>query len=127
SRKTGYKFRDRFERLGLLGLADQSRAPILRKRIEESMARMVLGLRREHPTWGPRKLLNVLHRRNPGLRMPGTTSVSCLIAREGLAKPRRQKSLVPAFPAHLTQASSPNDVWCADYKGQFRLTTSEYC
>jgi transposase InsO family protein len=127
SRKTGYKFKERFERLGPIGLADQSRAPVQRRRIPESVARLVLELRRQHPTWGPKKLLEVLGRRNRGLRLPGTTSVSCLIAREGLAKPHRKRSLVPAFPAHLTQASLPNDVWCADYKGQFRLATSAYC
>jgi transposase InsO family protein len=127
SRKTGHKFKERFERLGLIGLADQSRAPIRRPRIDESVSRLIVDFRREHPTWGPRKLVNVLHRRNPGLRMPGTTSVSCLLAKAGLAKPRRPRSTVPAFPAHLTQAASSNDVWCADYKGQFRLTSSEYC
>lgn len=127
SRKTGYKFQERFERLGILGLADQSRAPLTRRRLEGPIANMVLDLRRVHPTWGPRKLIEVLHRRNPELRMPGTTAVSCLIARNGLAKPQRRRRTVPVFPDHLTQAGSPNDVWCVDYKGQFRLGNSQYC
>lgn len=127
SRKTGYKFKERFERLSVLGLEDQTRAPIRRRRIDESIAQMVLDLRREHPTWGPRKLVEVLGRRNPGLRMPGTSSVGSLIAREGLAKPRRHRRGVPVFPSHLTRPDSANDVWCADYKGQFRLATSDYC
>lgn len=127
SRKTGYKFKERFERLGVLGLGDQSRAPIRPRRLDGPVADLLLDLRREHPTWGPRKLINVLHRRHPELRMPGTTSVSCLIARNGLAKPQRRRHRVPTFPSHLTQAELPNEVWCADYKGQFRLATSQYC
>jgi transposase InsO family protein len=127
SRKTGYKFKERFERLALIGLTDQSRAPTRTRRLQGPVADLVLGLRREHPTWGPRKLVDVLGRRNPGLRLPGTTAVSSLLEREGLVAPQRRRRRVPAFPDHLTESVLPNDVWCADYKGQFRLGNANYC
>lgn len=127
SRKTGYKFKERFERLGLIGLGDQSRAPIRNRRLRGPVADLVLELRRKHPTWGPRKLLEVLRGLHPGIPMPGTTAIGSLIDREGLITPHRRRKRVPAFPDHLTQAGAANEVWCADYKGQFRLGNTSYC
>lgn len=127
SRKTGYKFKERFERLGLIGLGDQSRAPIRNRRLRGPVAELVLELRRKHPTWGPRKLLEVLRGLHPGIPMPGTTAIGSLIDREGLVTPHRRRNRVPAFPDHLTQAAAANEVWCADYKGQFRLGNTSYC
>jgi len=127
SRKTGYKYMERFGRLGAIGLSDQSRAPRHPHRFEGPVVDLVVGLRREHPTWGPRKIREVLLRRHHGVALPGTTTISLLIARAGLASPRRSRNRVPVFPGHLTQAGSANDVWCADYKGQFRLANTDYC
>lgn len=127
SRKTGYKFKERFERLGLIGLSDQSRAPIRNRRLRGPVADLVLDLRRKHPTWGPRKLVEVLRRLHPGVSLPGTTAVGSLLDREGLVTPQRRRNRVPSFPDHLTQGASANEVWCADYKGQFRLGNANYC
>ncbi len=127
SRKTGYKFKERFERLGLIGLGDQSRAPIRNRRLRGPVADLVLELRRKHPTWGPRKLREVLGGLHPGVPLPGTTAIGSLIDREGLVTPQRRRNRVPAFPDHLTQAAAANEVWCADYKGQFRLGNTSYC
>lgn len=127
SRKTGYKFKERFEQLGLIGLGDQSRAPIRSRRLRGPVADLVLELRRKHPTWGPRKLVEVLRRLHPGIPLPGTTAVGSLLYREGLVTPQRRRNRVPSFPDHLTQAASANEVWCADYKGQFRLGNANYC
>lgn len=127
SRKTGYKFKERFERLGLIGLGDQSRAPVRNRRLRGPVADLVLELRRKHPTWGPRKLREVLGGLHPGIPLPGTTAIGSLIDREGLVTPQRRRNRVPSFPDHLTQAAAANEVWCADYKGQFRLGNTSYC
>lgn len=127
SRKTGYKFKERFERLGLIGLGDQSRAPIRSRRLRGPVADLILELRRKQPTWGPRKLVEVLRRLHPGISLPGTTAVGSLLDREGLVTPQRRRNRVPSFPDHLTQGASANEVWCADYKGQFRLGNANYC
>ena len=127
SRKTGYKFKERFERLGLVGLGDQSRAPIRNRRLRGPVADLVLDLRRKQPTWGPRKLVEVLRQRHPGVALPGATAVGSLLDREGLVTPQRRRNRVPLFLDHLTQGASANEVWSADYKGQFRLGNTNYC
>src|SRR5262249_17116178 len=59
--------------------------------------------------------------------IPGTTAVGSLIDRAGLVSPHPRRRRVPSYPAHLTQAVAANEVWCADYKGQFRLANNDYC
>src|SRR4051794_33055782 len=58
SRKTGYKWAQRYAGEGIEGLQDRSRAPkSCTHRMAEEISEGLLELRRAHPTWGPRKLL----------------------------------------------------------------------
>jgi transposase len=57
SRKTGYKWIERFEQAGLEGLKDQSRAPHqVPWSTPPKIQHLLLDARKRHPTWGPRKL-----------------------------------------------------------------------
>src|SRR5262249_41966093 len=57
SRKTAYKWWSRFEANGVAGLSDRSRARLTQANAtEEDVVKMIIGARRPHPTWGPRKL-----------------------------------------------------------------------
>jgi len=128
SRKTGYKFLERFERLSLVGLADQRRVPgRIPHRITAEKAALLLTLRKQHPTWGARKLRAHLMRQHPGLVLPAASTIGELLRRHGLVRPsrRRRKPLVSRSP--LCHAVAPNDVWCVDFKGQFRLGNGKYC
>ena len=128
SRQTGYKFRERFEREQLAGLQDKSRAPLrVANRTDRAVRELLLGARREHPTWGPRKLRAWLLDKHPGLQLPAASTVGDLLRREGLVQPRRRRRRTPLHATGLTQASAPNEVWCADFKGQFRLGNGRYC
>src|SRR5689334_25379122 len=70
SRKTGYKFLERFKQLGIQGLLDQRRAPErIPHRTPQEIAKLIIDLRREHPTWGPKKLREVLRKRQPDVRL----------------------------------------------------------
>ena len=61
SRKTGYKWLDRFDEGGRQGLGDRSRAPHhCPHRISDEIARLICEARRQHPRWGPDKLLDWL-------------------------------------------------------------------
>ena len=58
SRRTGYKWLDRYETDGPAGLAERSRAPHhCSHRIDAVTATAIVEVRRQHPSWGPRKLL----------------------------------------------------------------------
>src|SRR5262245_38957304 len=127
SRKTAYKFKERFERLGVKGLEDQSRAPkVIPHRTPPELAELFLAERRQHPSWGAKKIKAVLEERL-GRRLPSASAVGGILAKNGLVQPRRRRRHYDAAPSGLRNAQSPNDVWCIDYKGQFRVGDGTYC
>jgi putative transposase len=128
SRKTGYKWLARFDEGGRLGLHDRSRAPRhCPHRIARAVAAVICAARRQHPTWGPAKLLTWLQPRHPGIEWPAVSTAGDLLARRGLVKKRRRRrqwqhpGVVPAT------TSQPNDLWTADFKGHFRTRDTLYC
>lgn len=128
SRKTGYKFKERFEQRGPAGLYDLPRRPKHSPaRTPEAIRDLLLGIRREHPTWGPKKLLCMLRERNPEMTFPAPSTAGEILKHAGLVQARRWKQRVPSLDHTRTQALGPNDVWCADYKGEFRLGNGSYC
>ena len=129
SRKTGYKWAERFAKEGVEGLKDRSRAPKscahdLSQKVSESL----LELRRSHPTWGPRKLLAWLQKREPETSWPAASTVGGLLKRNGLvaAGARRRRPWPPSGPSTI-QAAVANAVWCCDFKGQFRTGDGQWC
>lgn len=127
TRTTGYKFKARYERAGVVGLADQSRAPLRPRRVAAHVREKIVALRCEHPTWGPRKLRKTLATQDPGVVWPATSTIGEILNREGLVKKRSRKHRQLAFRDVLTEPKAPNDVWAMDYKGEFRLGNRQYC
>jgi len=127
SRKTGSKFKKRFEQLGVQGLADRSRAPlVIPHRTLPEVAELIVEERRQHPTWGARKLKAALERQ--GHRPPSHGTIERILAKAGLVRPRKRRAHHVSTPStRLRTADTANDVWCIDYKGQFRLGDKTYC
>lgn len=127
SPKTGYKWLNRFEEEGLEGLRERSRAPHRpHHQLGPFIADAILATKRKHPTWGARKILHYL--RNQGLSgLPVESTANALLDRHGLVNHsrRRKRPLHPGKPLVETVAS--NDVWTADYKGQFKTQDGVYC
>src|SRR5687768_18454779 len=118
SRKTGHKYKARFERLGAAGLEDQSRAPkVIPHKTPPEIAELVIAERTLHPTWGPKKLKECLERRleRP---FPSAAAIGSILARNGLVRPRKKRQRHQPMPTTLRTALAPNDIWCIDYKGQ---------
>src|SRR4051812_36725797 len=128
SRKTGSKFRRRFEELGVAGLSDQSRAPkVIPHKTPPEVEALILAERKDHPTWGPRKLKVSLELRLDGRAFPSAAAIGGILARNGLVQRRRKRLRYQPTHTTLRRATAPNDVWCIDYKGQFRLGDGTYC
>ena len=88
SRPTGYKWLERFQQQGEAGLHDQSRAPLHPARgTPRFIQDRILELRQAHPSWGPKKLLAWLCRKEPRIAWPAASTVGELLRREGLAHP----------------------------------------
>jgi transposase InsO family protein len=129
SRKTGYKWAQRFEQRGLEGLQDQSRAPLTMPwETSLEIQELLLAARKRHPTWGPRKLKAWLEDRDDTLELPAPSTIGDLLRREGLVHRRRRrlKLPVPGSPQGL-QFLEPNQEWDVDFKGEFLLGNGEYC
>jgi transposase InsO family protein len=127
SEKTARKFRKRFEKLGLPGLLDQSRAPRhIPHKTSPEIERLLLGERTRHPTWGPKKIKAVLEKRHRRA-FPAASTIGDVLTRAGLVSSTSRRPKYERAPSTLTVAKAPNDVWCIDYKGQFRLGDTSYC
>jgi len=127
SRKTGDKFKQRFKRLGEAGLLDQSRAPkVIPHKTSPEVIKLLIAERERHPSWGPKKLKNVLEARL-NCELPAASTIGDILERAGLVAKRAKRRSVPPRPTTLREALAPNDVWCIDYKGQFRLGDRSLC
>lgn len=128
SRKTGYKLRRRYEEEGAAGLLERSRAPrVIPWAISQAQAEAILGVRREHPSWGPRKLRARLQQRAPEQGWPAPSTIGELLRRQGLSQPRKRRLRSTAGPSPLRTAVAANELWCIDFKGWFRTGDGARC
>lgn len=127
SRKTGDKFKQRFKRLGEAGLLDLSRAPkVIPHRTPPEVVKLLVDEKKRHPSWGPKKLKTTMEERLH-CELPAVSTIGDILERAGLVSKRGRRHAVPPQPTTLREALAPNDVWCIDYKGQFRLGNRSLC
>jgi transposase InsO family protein len=128
SRKTGYKWIERYLRHGAAGLEDCSRRPrSAPNATAPQVVEALLETRRRHPSWGGKKLLTVVHTRHPDWELPHRSTTCEILKRHGLVPkaPKRRRLGHPGKPSSSILA--PNDVWSADFKGQFKTGNGRYC
>lgn len=128
SRKTGYKWLDRFEQGGLPALENRARSPRSCPWATAPEVRdAIVSVRRSYPDYGAKKIRWYLEAHRPQLELPSRTTIHNIIDREGLVEPRRKRvrRWHPGRPH--TVATEPNAIWTLDYKGQFRLGNGVLC
>lgn len=128
SRKTAYKWVRRYADEGAKGLEDRSRRPhSCSHQTQGPVIDALVQFRRLHPTWGPKKLLDRLVRKEPSWPWPAPSTASRILKDAGLVRVQRRRSK-PGHPGEPSVSSSePNAVWSADFKGQFRTRDGLYC
>jgi transposase InsO family protein len=128
SRKTGYKIFDRYKQHGLEALTDRSRRPVRNaNQLPQQLEGLIVRLKAEKPHWGARKIRELLVRRLDGdVRVPAKSTIHAVLDRHGLVKrgrgPRHRARGTPLSPG-----TAANDLWCADFKGEFKLGNGRYC
>ena len=127
SRVTGYKIFNRYRECGLDALTYRSRAPYRQaNRLPFQVERTILGLKKEHPSWGAPKIRAKLVRQFPMIKTPAVSTIHAVLDRHGLVKRRkRRRHKAEGTPLHASH--EPNGLWCADYKGEFMLGNKRYC
>jgi transposase InsO family protein len=127
TRPTGYLWVARYEEKGEDGLVDRSRTAVgCPHRTPPEMERRILTLRARHG-WGAKKLLQALGKRHPEIALPARSTVNAILERHGkLHKQRRRRKWTHPGAAPL-ETERPNQVWPADFKGQFKTRDASYC
>jgi transposase InsO family protein len=128
SRKTGYKIFARYKEHGLEALTDRSRRPVrYANQLPPQVESLILTLKRDKPHWGARKIRELLVRRLDGdVRVPAKSTIHAVLHRHGRVKPLgRPRQHATGTP--LSTGAAPNELWCADFKGEFRLGNGQYC
>lgn len=128
SRKTGYKWLDRYESGGVRALVDQSRAPHAHPHaIAPEITQALISVRKKHRHWGPRKLVEAVRRLSPEAHVPAASTVAGILKREGLVRrKKRRRTRSSPYTEPLREYRGPNAVWCADFKGDF-LVGNQRC
>ncbi len=128
SRKTAYKWLERFELSGRAGLGNLSRAPHHSPQaISEEQAAAIIAERQAHPNWGARKIQRTLVRKQADEVWPAASSIGELLKRAGLIQGRRVRRRTPPYSDPLQHAEEANQVWCVDFKGWFRYGDGGRC
>ncbi len=127
SRKTGYKIFERYKDCGLEGLTDRSRRPYRSaNQLPFQVEKALLQLKKEKPNWGAPKIREKFIQRYPDLRPPAKSTVHAVLDKHGLVNKQRKRRY-HAKGTDLSKPKQPNDLWCADYKGEFMLGNKKYC
>ena len=128
SRKTGYKIFKRYKGCGLEGLTDRSRRPYRQaNKLPFQVEKLIVQLKQERPSWGAPKIREKLRRLHSDVQLPAISTVHAVLDRHGLVKRRRLRRGYKAQGTTLSRPCEPNDLWCADYKGEFMLADRRYC
>ncbi len=122
SRKTGYKWKERFLERGLGGLGDKSRRPKSNpSELCEDVVCRIIELKNEHPSWGPAKIRGAMIRLHKDWEIPSETSFKRVLDKAGLVKRRRR---VPQQETgrveNRVKSLEPNHIWTIDFKGWWR-------
>ena len=130
SRKTGHKIISRFLEEGPSGLYNKPKAPLrIANRTPEEVELLLLNLKREKPSWGAAKIRKIFQGKYPHIFCPCKSTVHSILDKHGLTKHRRRTAgrKYKATGSYLSIPAKPNDLWCADFKGQFRMGNRKYC
>jgi transposase InsO family protein len=121
SRKTGYKWNERYSLEGAVGLKERSRRPHTHPGvIGDEIGKAVLAVRRRHSTWAPRKVKAWLEAHDSGRCWPAASTIGTLFDTAGLTRPRKLRKRTAAYSHPFASCREPNDVWCVDFKGWFK-------
>jgi len=127
SRPTAYKLISRFEKDGIEGLKEQSKAPKKHPNsTKDEVVKNILQLKEKHKLWGAKKIRRLLFNVCSEKEIPSVVTVHNILLKHGFVKPQKRcKRVKPVFP--IFDPKECNEVWSADYKGKFLMGNKIYC
>ncbi|MEN8123467.1 MAG: IS481 family transposase [Bacteroidota bacterium] len=127
SRPTGYRLIDRFEKMGIQGLYERSRAPGNHpNKTDQKVIDKILFYKGKHSKWGAKKIYKLLFNDFVKIDIPSVVTVHNILRKNGLVCPqKRLRRVNPLYP--IFDPDECNEVWSADYKGKFLMGNKKYC
>ena len=128
SRKTGYKWLERYKQVGMEALRELSRAPHdYPNAVAPEIEAAIVELKQQRTKRGPKKLLEILQRQRPEVRWPVQSTIGAILKRHGLVRSRRRCRKTPPYEQPFAGYDHPNAVWSADLKGWFKTGDGQRC
>ena len=128
SRKTGYKWVNRYREGDGESLADRSRAPhVCPHRTPAEVEAEIIRLRKRHKRWGPKKIIDKLQKTQPEKVWPAVSTAGAILDRAGLVKKRKRRRRWQHPGQPTLKADRPNELMTIDFKGEFRLGDKSVC
>lgn len=128
SRKTIYKWIKRYKIGGPTGLEDRAKAPLHHPNATmPEIVEKIIAVKQRHPKWGPKKIVVSLKDQYGEAPYPAISTVSEILKRKGLVTPRIKRHRALAYTSPFIICDKSNDVWSADFKGQFRTGDGKLC
>jgi putative transposase len=128
ARMTGHRIWKRYEQEGARGLYNRSRAAHKHpNQTPFEVEQLIVRLKKEKGTWGAPKIRELVHNRYPTIKLPSTSTVHSILHKHDLVKKRRKRRTFPATASYLSTPQQPNDLWCTDFKGEFKMQNRDYC
>lgn len=122
TRKTGYKWLDRWQQEQ--NLSDRSHArKIVSNKTDEMTEKLILSVREANPTWGGKTIRQVLLNQGHA-KLPCVKTCNNIIKRNGLVLPEESLKHTPFVRYEKDHC---NEMWQTDFKGDFALLDGTRC
>lgn len=128
SRPTAYKWIARYGESKVQGLEERCRAPRHHpNQTDEEVREMIVETKLYHQNWGPKKVVDYLRENGPELHWPADSTTGEILKRAGLVKRRTKRRRVSPYTEPFDSCHAPNQIWSADFKGDFALGNHRRC
>jgi transposase InsO family protein len=128
SRKTIYKWIERYQEVGASGLDELSRAPDRHPNASPSdVVEVLIATKLSHQKWGPKKIVAWLSQQDNQHQLPAVSTVGEIFLRAGLVRHRKRRHRTPPYTEPFLECRNPNEVWSCDYKGHFKTGDNKSC
>jgi transposase InsO family protein len=128
SRKTVYKWLERYQTGGIEALKEAPRAPYRHPNATAlEIVSQIIDSKLRHKDWGPKKIVRSLKDHHPEEHWPAVSTAQSILYKEGMVKPRKVRRHTPPYSQPFQDCVKSNDSWSIDYKGQFRTGDGRLC
>ena len=128
SRVTGHNLIKRYKIMGQHALVEQKRTPHrYANKLPIAVEALILDLKREYKIWGAPKIREKIIRKYPDIKTPAISTIHAVLDRHGLVQHRKGRKRYKNKGTVLSPVKQANELWCADYKGEFMMGNRKYC